>query len=114
MTTKSILTAEEEAQLKATYPTELERTLVRKFLTEYHERSEAVIKNHKEQLALIDEYKSYLAEIQQKGVENLTYFEERYILKKVEAVERELTKKEAEGRLLKIELEELTDRLEVA
>lgn len=114
MTPKSILTAEEEAQLKATYPTELERTLVRNFLTEYHERSEAVIKNHKEQLALIDEHKAYLAEIQQKGVENLTYFEEQYIRRRVESFEKELAQKEAEGQLLKIQLEELTDRLEAA
>ena len=114
MTPKSILTAEEEAQLKATYPTELERTVVRNFLTEYHERSEAVVKNHKEQLALINEYKSYLAEIQQKGLKNLTYFEEQYIMKKVEAFAIELAKKEAEGQLLRIQLNELTDRLEVA
>ena len=83
MKAKSILTAQEEAQLKATYPTELERTLVRNFLTEYHEKSEAVIKNNKEKIALLKQHKAYIAEIKQKGVENLTYFEEQYIMKKV-------------------------------
>lgn len=114
MTQKLILTSEQEAQLKATYPTELERTLVRNFLTEYHVRNEAVIKNHNEQIALLDEHKSYITEVREKGVENLTYFEERYIRRRVVSFERELAKKEAKGRLLKIQLEELSDKLEVA